>query len=444
MIKSGTCTQAEPGIPEQVVQHLRNIRLENLLAPRWSIVLNEHGCQLQVFWSAPKGEGRVGCASANENAKINTVNSTSAHVTSQQEPPTKKMRPEGAAIAFVNQSPTGGKAGAALGNVSIRQIGAQIMRQSQNALVPPKSPKTQKGQLGPIAVGLAHQPTGAPTQPQITVKTRYADNGVAQLGNGGTTTPQRQFQSTKIAQVSIPTRKENRKSIESTALMLMGQNVREFTQSSGNGNASSGGLATPFGASPGGTNTPGHGNAGQAEKLSSTSPGPALSPTGIVTPPSSERSSSGDGKEPDAEEKAALASQSAGNGVGMEFISDLYRQKFSCEICRKTFTRKYSLSRHYKEVHQGESRSNKFQSLGPSMVAGGGMGMGQSLPDARLLNDFGLPSMARLGAAAAAHAAASSYQSSAGSESDVKIEEYDEDDSAPSMVIKRQSSALEF
>ena len=39
----------------------------------------------------------------------------------------------------------------------------------------------------------------------------------------------------------------------------------------------------------------------------------------------------------------------------------MYRQKFSCEICHKTFTRKYSLSRHYKEVHQGESRSSKFQ-----------------------------------------------------------------------------------
>lgn len=108
-------------------------------------------------------------------------------------------------------------------------------------------------------------------------------------------------------------------------------------------------------------------------------------------------------------------------------MGDMYRQKFSCEICHKTFTRKYSLSRHYKEVHQGESRSSKFQckfqkdnnekpqtifnspvtivhsmdksylyltltALGPSLLA-----IERTVNDpSRLLNDFGVPSLNRV------------------------------------------------
>ena len=97
-------------------------------------------------------------------------------------------------------------------------------------------------------------------------------------------------------------------------------------------------------------------------------------------------------------------------------MGDMYRQKFSCEICHKTFTRKYSLSRHYKEVHQGESRSSKFQckfrkdnndkkklnqkiifnltltALGPSLLA-----IERTVTDpSRLLNDFGVPSLNRV------------------------------------------------
>ena len=117
---------------------------------------------------------------------------------------------------------------------------------------------------------------------------------------------------------------------------------------------------------------------------------------------------------------------------GMDFVSEMYRQKFSCEICRKTFTRKYSLSRHYKEVHQGESRSNKFQSIGPTMVGNNGNIAGIGTTDARLLNDYGIPSMARL--ANVQHAASLGVN-----DPDVKIEEFEEDDAAPSMVMKRPS-----
>ena len=399
---SGTCTQQQPGIPDQVVQHLNHIRLENLLAPRWSIILNEHGCQLQVFWGAPK------------NA-LEVINAKSAVTL---EPPVKKIRPDGP-ITFVNQSPAS-KPPLPSSNVAIRQIGAAQAIMRQNHIVSPKSPKStkplmttgpitslapqqQQQQQQPLHQQQQQQPQllqkSTPVQPPPTALTprslyNLQDSGPPQrptIANLGPT----------IAQVLIPTRtKENRKSIESI-VNSMGQN-REFAASNSS-------------ASPRAVHSP--------PSLPSIEKPPPLSPPGIVTPPSSERSSSGDGKEPDSMDTSHDEKQGV---VGMDFISEMYRQKFSCEICRKTFTRKYSLSRHYKEVHQGESRSNKFQTIGPSMVTGqAGL---PCLPDSRLLNDYGLPSMARL----PFH-----------SESDVKIEEYDDDDSAPSMVIKRQSP-LEF
>ena len=94
------------------------------------------------------------------------------------------------------------------------------------------------------------------------------------------------------------------------------------------------------------------------------------SPPEFITPPGSERSLSGEGKEtlneqaPEQTQKVTEQGHFRSNFrfQALEFaMNDVYRQKFSCEICHKTFTRKYSLSRHYKEVHQGESRSSKFQ-----------------------------------------------------------------------------------
>jgi len=368
---SGTCTQQQPGIPEQVVQHLNHIRLENLLAPRWSIILNEHGCQLQVFWGSPKG--------GHEQTGLGKPVPI--------EPPVKKMRPDGP-IAFVNQPPQ--KTPVPTNNVAIRQIGAaHVMR--QNHIVQPKSPDWPKSQkpvmASPFTGPTPHQqPLPPQVQPQQPPPTLVKPRAMYIQESGPSSRPV--TTGTKIAQVSVPNREKTRKSIESTALMLMGREAREFS-------ANQSIAHSPIDKPP-----------------------PPISPTGIVTPPGSERSSSGDGKEPDSDEKIKNP-----ESFGSDFISEMYRQKFSCEICRKTFTRKYSLSRHYKEVHQGESRSNKFQTIGPTMVTGQNL----ALP----LNDYGLPSMARL----------PGFHDNAGN--DIKIEEYDEDDSAPSMVIKRQSP-LEF
>ena len=108
------------------------------------------------------------------------------------------------------------------------------------------------------------------------------------------------------------------------------------------------------------------------------------SPPEFITPPGSERSLSGEGKDTmtaettSTEQTQKVLHQNIPQNITKicwntlilissikalrEFaMGDMYRQKFSCEICHKTFTRKYSLSRHYKEVHQGESRSSKFQ-----------------------------------------------------------------------------------
>ena len=78
-----------------------------------------------------------------------------------------------------------------------------------------------------------------------------------------------------------------------------------------------------------------------------------LSPVGggFITPPNSERSNSGDGNVNFIEEEDGSMSGRSHSESG-DGVNDLCRQKFACELCRKTFTRKYSLSRHYKEVHQ--------------------------------------------------------------------------------------------
>jgi hypothetical protein len=399
---SGTCTQQQPGIPEQVIQHLSHIRLENLLAPRWSIVLNEHGCQLQVFWGAPK--------TRQNSLKVATATNTTM-VKPCSEPQIKKQRlediPTPAISSFVNSQglkPAGSIPGFDLGSIPLRQVNA--MRSTHT--VSPKSPKLTKQTSA--GNGTSRELILVDSSPSPALQIEQApilrNCGIYNLPETTTVNTMRSFPTnspilgTKIAQVSIPAqpRKENRKSIEITAQMLLGQ--KEFQPTP----------VFPISTSPAVTN----------EKVA------PLSPQGIVTPPSSERSSSGDGKEPERSEHGEENS-----GGNMDFMSDLYRQKFSCEICRKTFTRKYSLSRHYKEVHQGESRSNKFQSLGPSMVAIGGL--------SEHLNDFGLPSMARL----PYNQRMNDIRSPSNSEADVKIEEYDEDESSPSMVIKRHSP-IEF
>ena len=73
---------------------------------------------------------------------------------------------------------------------------------------------------------------------------------------------------------------------------------------------------------------------------------------GFITPPSSERSNSSEGKTFIEDEDTPSKTGRANSESGESGINDLCRQKFACELCRKTFTRKYSLSRHYKEVHQ--------------------------------------------------------------------------------------------
>ena len=66
------------------------------------------------------------------------------------------------------------------------------------------------------------------------------------------------------------------------------------------------------------------------------------------------------------------------------------------------------------------------------MVGNNGNIAGIGTTDARLLNDYGIPSMARL--ANVQHAASLGVN-----DPDVKIEEFEEDDAAPSMVMKRPS-----
>ena len=84
-----------------------------------------------------------------------------------------------------------------------------------------------------------------------------------------------------------------------------------------------------------------------------------LSPVGggFITPPNSERSNSGDGNVNFTEdEESSMNGSSRSHSESGDGVNDLCRQKFACDLCRKTFTRKYSLSRHYKEVHQVQKR----------------------------------------------------------------------------------------
>lgn len=140
-----------------------------------------------------------------------------------------------------------------------------------------------------------------------------------------------------------------------------------------------------------------------------------LSPVGggFITPPNSERSNSGDGNVNFTEdEESSMNGSSRSHSESGDGVNDLCRQKFACDLCRKTFTRKYSLSRHYKEVHQGESRTNTMR---PGMQGNSLLAIAN---DPRFVNDYGLPTMAHR------HTP----------HEDVKIEEFDDDESPPSMV----------
>ena len=138
-------------------------------------------------------------------------------------------------------------------NISIRQLGTNpVLRQNP---VSPKSPKMVVKTGNPVVA--------------TTAKVVTPRSGMNfQIQDSSPQTATARFQPTKIAQVQIPTvqnRKENRKSIETTALMLANRELLTVATQQ-----------TPQKI---------------AEKTS-----PPLSPPEMVTPPSSERSTSGDGK----------------------------------------------------------------------------------------------------------------------------------------------------
>lgn len=392
----GHCNTSQPGIPEQVTQHLNLLRLENLMAPRWSIVLNEHGCQLQVYWRAPN-------APEKDQVQCNTT-------AESEVPPAKKPRKQDLGTPRSNGINNGGSS--IQHHQPIRTIGGngQMRRPAQGQPIGVRASPIQLGNQ--FNAGFGRPP---PSSPKFTPK---AAPPVLQSANVSQVSPPKinipnqallttnvqRMMSDQLSPKSFPTPVQNqtpstsatkidnkrpgvgrepRKSIEATALMLMEDRL-SFTNNT--------------------------------QKIIN-------SPPEFDTPPGSERSLSGDGKE------TQMASQveTEQTQQALEFaMNDMYRQKFSCEICHKTFTRKYSLSRHYKEVHQGESRSSKFQAsaLGPSLLAINSDRAGG------LLNDFGVLN-SRV-----------QFPPPLSNDSDVnvKIEEcQDDDDSPPSMVLNRSN-----
>jgi len=394
----GHCHTSQPGIPEQVTQHLNLLRLENLMAPRWSIILNEHGCQLQVYWRAPNAPDK------DQPAQCNTM-------AESEVPPAKKPRHKqdlgtprsnginnGVGPTMAHHQPI---------RTTIGNMNGQMRRPAPGAPIGVRASPVQLGQFNafgrppPSSPKFIAKPSpstsvlqSAVSPPKITIPnqallTSNVQRQLDQLSPKSFQTPQSQPQTpsssssaTKLNENKRPLPgREPRKSIEATALMLMEDRL-SFTNNT--------------------------------QKMMN-------SPPEFDTPPGSERSLSGDGKEG---QMGASHGDTEQTQKALEFaMNDMYRQKFSCEICHKTFTRKYSLSRHYKEVHQGESRSSS--SLGPSLLAINSERGGLSL------NDFGVPSLGRVQFPAPL---------SNDSDANVKIEECgDDDDSPPSLVLNRSN-----
>jgi len=412
MFHQGHCTMSQPGIPEQVIQHLNHIRLETLMAPRWSIILNEHGCQLQVYWRSPnniekdqvqcKTESDIGLPPAKKARKAQEIN----QIRTNGNPPSRAINiaqngqlPRRNIVRPVQTVQTMTSAVPSLPNPNIsgtyRPPTSPKFAKNTSPKISPQplsinqvQPKPNMGQAAQY--GLSQMDQISPKS--IAISQQAASSAAAAVQAAVAANSQIAAavqQQVKVAEVSIPIKRpphqrEPRKSIEATALMLMADRGETF----------------------------------QGDKMMS-------SPPEFITPPGSERSLSGEGKDTmTAETTSTEQTQKALQEFAM---GDMYRQKFSCEICHKTFTRKYSLSRHYKEVHQGESRSSKFQSLGPSLLA-----IERTVNDpSRLLNDFGVPSLNRVPFA----------NPNLSTDPDVKIEDLsqEEDDISPSMVLNRSN-----
>lgn len=416
MFHQGHCSMSQPGIPEQVLQHLNHIRLETLMAPRWSIILNEHGCQLQVYWRSPnntekdqvqcKTESDIGLPPAKKARKAQEINQirTNGNLPSRainiaqngQLPRRNIVRPVQTVQTMTSAVPS-------LPNPNISgtyrpPTSPKFAQKNTSPKISPQPLSINQVQPKPTNMGQVNQ-YGLSQMDQISPKSiaisQQAASSAAAAVQAAVVNSQMaavqqavQAQQVKVAEVSIPIKRpplqrEPRKSIEATALMLMADRGETF----------------------------------QGEKMMS-------SPPEFITPPGSERSLSGEGKDTmTAETNSTEQTQKALQEFAM---GDMYRQKFSCEICHKTFTRKYSLSRHYKEVHQGESRSSKFQC--PSLLA-----IERTVNDpSRLLNDFGVPSLNRVPFGANPNLSI---------DPDVKIEDLsqEEDDISPSMVLNRSN-----
>lgn len=393
--QSGVCTTKQPGIPEQVNQHLANIRLENLLAPKWSIILNEHGCQLQVFWGNPKanqiptkiGVPAVIPAPAKLAAPQQIVNPAPV-----DEPIAKKPRAEAPPI------PASSHPAAALQN--IRQGVVPPMLQ-QNI----KKLASLPGLFPPNKIRVKSASPTAPTMATPSrISPRTKEENVTPLNLK--TEPQQEIK--PPGSMTTPT-KPQRKSLESTAKQLHSLTQNMALKSAINSLSSNAAAASNLAAF--------------VESATKTASAAArannhnLSPVGggFITPPNSERSNSGDGNVNFIEEEdGSMNGSGRSHSESGDGVNDLCRQKFACELCRKTFTRKYSLSRHYKEVHQGESRTNTMR---PGMQGNSLLAIAN---DPRFVNDYGLPTMA--------------HRHNSGINEDVKIEEFDDDESPPSMV----------
>lgn len=396
--QSGVCTTKQPGIPEQVNQHLANIRLENLLAPKWSIILNEHGCQLQVFWGSPKanqipaenGIPAVNPAQVKLAAPLQIVNP--AH---GGEPIAKKARPaEGPPI------PTSSHHAAGLQNIRQGVVPPMLSQQNMKKLA------SLPGLFPPNKIRVK---SASPTAPIMVTPSRISPRGKEENNTPLNLKTESHAPKQEIkppGSMTTPT-KPQRKSLESTAKQLHSLTQNMALKSAINSLSSNAAAASNLAAF--------------VESATKTASAAArannhnLSPVGVgfITPPNSERSNSGDGKVSfiDEEDGSINGRSHSESGDG---VNDLCRQKFACEMCRKTFTRKYSLSRHYKEVHQGESRTNTMR---PGMQENSLLAIAN---DPRFVNDYGLPTMA--------------HRHNSEINEDVKIEEFDDDESPPSMV----------
>ena len=139
-------------------QHLANIRLENLLAPKWSIILNDHGCQLQVFWGSPKSNQipvenggmaslpAVNPAQVKLPAQLHSVNAGPI-----DGPATKKARSEGPSMSVSHP-------GAGLHNIRQPVAPPMLTQQEMRKLV------SMPGLFPPTKIRVKN---GSPTAPNM-------------------------------------------------------------------------------------------------------------------------------------------------------------------------------------------------------------------------------------------------------------------------------------